>query len=509
MEGHRDAVAAIAAEVQDFYKRKEPFRIYHGSTNTTRPSQYRRSQMIDTSHLRHVLEVNTQDKTILVEPNVPMDVLVEATLPQGLILPVVIDFPGITAGGGFAGTAGESSSFRYGMFDRTITWIEIVLANGDIATASRDKNADLFYGAAASFGTLGITTLMKIELVEAKTYVELSYHRIANMPEALKKIEQFAKDPMTDYLDGILFAPDHGVICAGRLKNNPARHIQKFTRARDPWFYLHAKRQVEGSGDLVTESVPLVDYLFRYDRGAFWMGFYAFRYFMTPFNSITRWILDRFMHTRVMYHALHKSEHSKQLIIQDVAVPYSAAEDFLSYLDKSFGHYPLWLCPLRFRGRSPQSPYGLLAEKVVSPEAPEMMLNFGIWGPGPKDHNSFIEANQNLEKKIKEIEGRKWLYAHVYYAEHDFWSMYSRSGYDALRAKYHAEHLSSIYDKVRTDNYTEQRTMRESWITWLFAMFWSIWPLSGLYGVYNAAVGGDYLLPRESWGRKRRKKKEL
>ena len=43
-----------------------------------------------------------------------MDRLVESTLKYNLIPPVVMEFPGITAGGGFAGTSGESSSFKYG-----------------------------------------------------------------------------------------------------------------------------------------------------------------------------------------------------------------------------------------------------------------------------------------------------------------------------------------------------------------------------------------------------------
>ena len=46
-------------------------------------------------------------KTALVEPNVPMDRLVAATLQCGLIPPVVMEFPAITVGGGFTGTAGE------------------------------------------------------------------------------------------------------------------------------------------------------------------------------------------------------------------------------------------------------------------------------------------------------------------------------------------------------------------------------------------------------------------
>lgn len=98
---------------------------------------------------------------MLVEPNVPMDCLVESTIIHGLIPPVVMEFPGITVGGGFAGTGGESSSFKYGYFNESVNSIEMVLGNGDIVTASDKENPDLFYGASGAVGSLGITTLLE------------------------------------------------------------------------------------------------------------------------------------------------------------------------------------------------------------------------------------------------------------------------------------------------------------------------------------------------------------
>jgi Delta24-sterol reductase len=163
MESHNKAVSSIASQVSSFYARKEPFRIYHGATNSTRKSQHQINQMIDTSHLTNILSVNTATKTALVEPNVPMDALVEETLKYGLLPPVVMEFPGITVGGGFAGTAGESSSFKYGFFDRIVNWIEMVTADGRVVKASAGENDDLFFGAASSFGTLGVTTLLEIQ----------------------------------------------------------------------------------------------------------------------------------------------------------------------------------------------------------------------------------------------------------------------------------------------------------------------------------------------------------
>ena len=503
MEQHKDAVALIAARARHFYERKEPFRIYHGSTNTTRTSQRRRDQLIDTSGLNHVLQVDAQAKTVLVEPNVPMDDLVEVTLRQGLVPPVVMEFPGITAGGGFAGQAGESSSFRHGLFDRTVTWLEIVLPNGEVASASKDENIELFYAAAASFGTLGITTLLKIDLTEAKKYVELVYHPVSSMTEAVQRFDDLTEDPFTEYIDGIMFAPNKGVICSGRMTNAAKPRVQRYTRAKDPWFYRQAQKNIAKPNEKpVIESIPLTDYLFRYDRGCFWTGMYAFRYFITPFNRITRWALDYFMHTRVMYHALHKSGFAKKYMIQDVAVPYHAANEFLDYLDQSFGHYPIWLAPVRQSGQSQNTPYGGLLQETPRSKSPDKMINFGVWGPGSSNRAVFVEENQRLEDKVQELYGRKWLYAHTYYSEEKFWSMYDRKSHDAIRAKYNAAHLPNVYDKVKVDVEAEERAVRESWIAWLLAIFWGIWPLSGLYGVYKVLIGEDYLLPREPlWAR--------
>lgn len=499
MDRHRTTVATIAAQTRGFYERRAPFRIYHGSTNTTRPSTRRRDQLVDTSKLNHVLHVDVQKKSVLVEPNVPMDDLVAATLQHGLIPPVVMEFPAITAGGGFMGQAGESSSFRYGLFDRTVTWLEMVLATGEVVTASQSNNPDLFYGAAASFGTLGITTLLEIDLIEAATYVELTYHIVDSMSAALQILQDLTQDPTTDYLDSIMFSIHSGVVCAGRLSNVTKNHVRRFTRATDPWFYRHVEKLVQSSPtSTIVESVPVTDYFFRYDRGCFWTGIYAFKYFITPFNRITRWILDTYMHTRVMYHALHKSDLSKQYIIQDIAVPFPAAAEFLHYVDESWGHFPIWLAPIKQSGKRPHTYPGLLIEKAET-KAPDDLLNFGIWGPGSPNRRKFVEQNRELENKVQSLNGRKWLYAHMYFTEEEFWNIYDRKSHDAMRAKWKADYLPTIYDKTKVDYTAEEKAIQESWMIWLLALFWSIWPLSGLYGVYQATLGGDYLLPQQSW----------
>ena len=486
MESHNETVATIAAQARRFYQRKVPYRLYHGSTNSTRPSQRRRDQLIDTSNLNQVLKVDTQARTVLVEPNVPMDVLVESTLRHSLVPPVVMEFPGITVGGGFAGQAGESSSFRHGLFDRTVIWLEIVLADGEVVTASKDDKPDLFYSAAASFGTLGITTLLEIQLVEAKPYVELKYLPVYSMREAVQLFENLTQDTTIDYLDAIMLTANNGVICSGHLTDTSDFRVQRFTRPKDNWFCLHAEKIANGPLEKpVVETIPLRDYLFRYDRGAFWTGLYAFKYFVAPCNRFTRWALDYFMHTRVMYHALHTSGLAGQYMVQDVAVPYHAADEFMQFLDKSFGHYPIWLAPVDQAGNSTDAPRGLLVETEES-KSPDKMINFGVWGPGSTNRSKFVQDNRLLEQKVQSLNGRKWLYGHVFYTADEFWSIYDRKYYDHMRAKYNADRLATVYDKVKINFEAGGKPRNKSR---------SIWPLSGLYGVYKVLRGSDYLLP--------------
>lgn len=90
MEEHKVTVERLAAEVARFNETKTPFRIYHGSTLSTRQSSRQRNKIIDVTSLNHVLQFNKAEKTVLVEPNVPMDRLVETTLAQGFLPKVVM-----------------------------------------------------------------------------------------------------------------------------------------------------------------------------------------------------------------------------------------------------------------------------------------------------------------------------------------------------------------------------------------------------------------------------------
>ncbi|KAF4343982.1 24-dehydrocholesterol reductase precursor [Fusarium beomiforme] len=235
MERHNQIFQDVADQIRDLYKFGQPFRVFHGSSSSTRPRHYSDTNVIDTSMLSQVTSVDTNKRTCLVEPNVPMDRLVEATMPHGLVYPVVMELPGITAGGSLQEHLEKVVRFDTG--------------NGDIIRASREEHEDLFHGAAGAAGTLGVTTLI-----------------------------QCCDKPEVDYVDGILFSKDHGTIIMGELTNTkPANsRIRTLSNAEDPWFYLYVQGQTERLPEYstVTEYIPLGVYLFRSNQPLWWISIF-------------------------------------------------------------------------------------------------------------------------------------------------------------------------------------------------------------------------------------------
>jgi delta24-sterol reductase len=487
-KAHINTVQKIVNEVKDFHRRQVPFRIYHGTTCTTRQLHLERDKIIDTSDMVNIISIDSERMTALVEPNVPMDKLVQEALSLKLMPPVVMEFPGITAGGGFAGTGAESSSFKYGLFEQTVTGIDIVLANGELVHASRSEREDLFYGSGSSFGTTGVITLLEIKLVKASEYVHMDYIPVSSASDAIEAMNKAMRDDSVDYIESFLYSPNNAVVCLGHLcdERPPGCRLQKFTRAHDPWFYLHARDMAKDAshntnGGKASDVIPLKDYLFRHDRGAFWGGEYAYRYFFTPFNRVTRYLLNFLMHTRTIYRALHESGLAQNYIIQDLGIPEPNAVEFVDFLDQKFGIYPITLCPL---DRGHVLPLYPVETEFISKEFTTLVpwINVGVYGPGPREAGAFWEANQDIEDKVRKLKGLKWLYALVCCNEEQFWEPYHRDRYLALRKEYHATTLPSVFDKVKHVPEVKASKIKE------------LGRVAGLYGVLRVIFPRDYIL---------------
>ena len=410
-----------------------------------------------------------------------MSALVDATLKHSLLPPVVPEFPNITVGGAFSGTAGESSSFRHGLFDRTVNWIEIILASGDVVRPRADDEdeamRELFWANVGCFGTLGVITLLEVRLKAVLGhYVKLEYTNIASATSADSAVEDLmrqveidldvSKDESTDsplphggrsdFIDAILFPPEEGVLMTGRIvsdkwaaqmhKGEPSMPIRRFSRPGDQWFYLHVygmlqryRRQLNRCTSITSELIPIKDYLFRYDISAFWMGANAFPLWHLPFNRVTRTAAYPFLHTKTLYAALHLSGGLRKFIIQDCIMPSGAsAAKLIQHADARLGISPIWLCPIR--GGSP-APMHSHARLTADGSEPELLINVGVWGaphappPSPffpsraltRGYNlrskasmeKWLEDNRALETRMKWLGGKKCLYAQTFYEDEE------------------------------------------------------------------------------------------
>ena len=118
---HKIKTAQLAQQIRTFYDAKKPFRIFHGSTNSTRILSFRKSEMVDISKFNEVIKVDPKSSTAIVESNVPMDKLVGATLKHGLLPPIVMEFPGITVGGQYRAMAGKAVRLNGARLIRPLT----------------------------------------------------------------------------------------------------------------------------------------------------------------------------------------------------------------------------------------------------------------------------------------------------------------------------------------------------------------------------------------------------
>lgn len=454
MPTHAQKVQAIRNQVKKFYKQKKKFRIYHGTTTSTRTQKFKKNEIVDTSNLNEVIQINQKENYAVVEPNISLKNLVKATLGKDLMPPVIMELPGITVGGAIQGGAGESSSFKYGGFHDFCLEYEVVLGNGEIVRATPRENYDLFWGTACSYGSLGIITKVKLKLVPVKNFVKLTYYKTTDYKETIDLIKKLTTKKI-DFIDGILFSKTLGVVMAGVFSDKTDLPISTFSKATDEWFYLHVEKIVK-KNKRYEELIPIMEYLFRYDRGTFWTGRYVFKRGHIPFNRITRTLLNPIFKSKTAARLLQEINISQRYIVQDICLPYSGALPFLDFSDKELKIHPIWLLPGIHISKFDKLSPAYLNEGWG--------IDVGIYEGVNGSFETLKKLNKRVEKMTEKFGGRKTLYAHQYYTKDEFWRIYDKKWYDNLRKKYYAnEVFPDIYTKTYVSERYEPSVLKGLW----------------------------------------------
>ncbi|MGN6330900.1 MAG: FAD-binding oxidoreductase [Motilibacteraceae bacterium] len=425
-----------------------PVRLAKRTSNLFRPRAATTTPGLDVRAFDGVLSVDPVARTADVQGMTTYEHLVDVTLAHGLMPKVVPQLRTITLGGAVTGLGIESTSFRNGCPHESVLEMEVMTGDGRIVVARPDnEHRDLFYGFPNSYGTLGYTLRLTIELEPVKPYVHLRHVRFSDAASLFAAVEQVAQTQehdghRVDFMDGVLFSPDEGYLCLGEFVDE-APYTSDYTGMEV--FYRSIQHRDE-------DYLTVLDYLWRWDTDWFWCSgaFGAqdprIRRFW-PKAKLRSDVYWKLVALDERYGIVRRVEGARGLpprekVIQDIEVPVERAADYAAWFDREVGMRPVWICPLR--QSDPDAVWDLYAFDPTT-----TYVNFGFWGtvrlkPGQADGHH----NRLVEREVERLGGRKSLYSTAYYEEDEFWRLYGGAQYEVLKKTYDpGSRLLDLYAK--------------------------------------------------------------
>jgi FAD/FMN-containing dehydrogenase len=402
----------------------------------------RRAPRIDLSHFNEVIRVDPDARVFEAEGMTTFVDLADATLAQGTMPAVVPQLKSITLGGAVAGVGIEATSFRHGLVHDAIVAMDILTGDGRLVTCTADnEHRDLFLAFPNSYGTLGYALVLTMRTLPVKRYVRVDHTRHSQAERFFAELAARCADPGVDFVDGVAFARGELVLSAARFVDE-APYASDYTFER---IYYRSLR--ERSVDFLTTR----DYLWRWDTDWFWCSknvgaqhpllrrlFGRERLNSITYQKIMRW--NTRWHATTALNRL-RGIHTES-VIQDVDIPIARAAEFLDFLHAEVGLLPIWICPIRApdpRGTATLYP---LPRDTLS-------VNFGFWDVvSSRERRPPGFVNRKIERKVSDVGGVKSLYSDSYFDEDEFWSIYNRRAYEAVKRRYDPEgRLGDLYAK--------------------------------------------------------------
>jgi delta24-sterol reductase len=403
-------------------------------------------------NLQDILEIDTEKRTVRVEPRVNMGQITALLLPLGWTLPVVPELDDLTVGGLIMGFGIESSSHKYGLFQYICKSYEIVTPEGKVLRCSKEENPEFFYNIPWSHGTLGILVSAELGIIPAKKYVRITYHALHSAEEIVHKFERESRSTLqNDFVECIQYSRDKAVLMTGELADEPndGSIVNRIGRWYKPWFYTHCETMLGQSGPII-EYIPIRDYYHRHTRSLFW----EMKDILPIGNHpIFRYLMGWALPPHVALLKYFETETIKDLreqrhVVQDMLMPISKLRDSLVYFDTHYSVYPLWLSPMCIYTNELGA--GFVHPCMQGLQSDALFVDIGAYGtPSIKDFDGNT-ALKNLERFVLDNGGYQALYARTLLSRSEFRQMFDHSSYDKLREQYplNNQAFGEVYDKV-------------------------------------------------------------
>ncbi|MFN3003345.1 FAD-binding oxidoreductase [Mycolicibacterium wolinskyi] len=456
-----DAQAVHAAGVErllDSYRAIPPtatVRLAKPTSNLFRKRAKSTAKGLDTSGLTGVIGVDAVAQTADVAGMCTYEDLVAATLPYGLAPLVVPQLKTITLGGAVTGLGIESTSFRNGLPHESVLEMDILTGSGEIVTASPHQNADLFRAFPNSYGTLGYSTRLRIELEPVTPFVALRHLRFHTLTDLISTMDRIIETgglngERVDYLDGVVFSAAESYLCVG-FKTKTAGPVSDYTGQQ---IYYRSIQHPGSNGAEKHDRLTIHDYLWRWDTDWFWCS----RAFGAQHPLIRRFWPRRYRRSSFYWKLIGYDQRfniadriekrhgrpPRERVVQDIEVPIERCVEFLDWFLENVPIEPLWLCPLRLRDDSNQG----AAWPLYPLRAHHTYVNVGFWSSVPVGPEEGY-TNRRIERKVDELEGHKSLYSDAFYSREQFDDLYGGEAYKTVKKMYDPDsRLLDLYSKA-------------------------------------------------------------
>ena len=396
---------------------------------------------LDVRAFNEVLAVDPAEGCVDAEGMATYEALVEACLPRGVMPAVVPQLKTITVGGAVAGVGIESTSHRFGLVHESVEEIEVLTGAGEVVTCTAaNEHANLFHAFPNSYGTLGYALRVKARTMPVKPYVRLEHQAFDRAEDYFAAVTRHCEGDDVDFLDGTIFARDRLYLTLGRLTDH-APHVSDYTYDRIYYRSIEEKRE---------DWLTIHDYLWRWDTDWFWCSknllaqhplvrrlYGRDRLGSRTYTKVMRWN-SRVGLTRVLDRL--RGVHGES-VIQDVDIPIGHAPEFLDFLAREIGIWPVWMCPIVPRENCDRF--------ALYPMAPKTYVNFGFWDVvRRREAYEPGHFNRAIESLVEKLGGIKSLYSTSYYEREAFDRIYGGAAYAALKARYDpAGAFPTLYEK--------------------------------------------------------------
>lgn len=142
--------------------------------------------------MNHFLAWSEEDGTLECEAGVSLEEIITTFAPRGWLPMICPGTKFVTIGGAIANDIHGKAHHADGSFINCVLSFTILLADGTIATASRDNNTDLFIANFGGLGLLGVILTAKIRLRKIETtYFKQQSIKVNNLDEMLAALEKY------------------------------------------------------------------------------------------------------------------------------------------------------------------------------------------------------------------------------------------------------------------------------------------------------------------------------